>query len=385
MAKGAPDYSKMVLLQALDGSGKLIPVLLDASGKIISVLQGIDGSTLRTLATDSNGFLKAVLQGTTSVSGDVNATDQNTVKQIQGTDGSVYRTAKVDTNGQFIMVPRGSNGNYMLVDSNGFLASLMKGSDAGTLRTIAVDQNGYMLGKIYDPQDLFGANTVIGLSELAARLGSPMNYDRRGQIAWYDTFEGTSLKWNTSISGAGASAALSTEDAYMGSSSLKLVAGSDNNPQANAERYLLTNQVTRCGFEVAFSFVNPTILPSYIQFELELLDGAHHWTAYIKFTPGSRLLQYKNSSGVWVNIDTDLGVPQFYKVWFKLKFVADFTTAQYVRVMYGSKTADLSTISLQDGVNTNPAMVKLGIYVWGAGGNNPGVYIDDVVYTVNEP
>ncbi len=52
-----------------------------------AVLTGKYGINFLPVAVDGEGNIKAVLQGTSVISGDVEATDLNTVKQIQGVDG----------------------------------------------------------------------------------------------------------------------------------------------------------------------------------------------------------------------------------------------------------------------------------------------------------
>lgn len=63
MTKGAPDYSKLVLLQGLDENGALKAVLLDTTGKIIAILQGQYGGAPTTLLTDVDGRIQAALYG----------------------------------------------------------------------------------------------------------------------------------------------------------------------------------------------------------------------------------------------------------------------------------------------------------------------------------
>jgi len=61
MTTGSPDYTETVKIVGTDPSGNLVAVAVDANGYITSVLKGQHGSLLKTLATDEDGRLIAVI------------------------------------------------------------------------------------------------------------------------------------------------------------------------------------------------------------------------------------------------------------------------------------------------------------------------------------
>jgi len=363
MTKGAPDYSKMVLLQALDDSGNLIPVLLDASGKIIAVLQGNDAGTLRTIKVDSTGQLYTLIKGSGNEDIAVDASG-NLSAAMKGIDGVTLRTVAVDGSGNII--------------------GILKGDYQGTLKTVATDADGRMLAKIYDPQDLFGANTVIGLSELAARLGSPMIFDRRGQIVWYDDFEAAVLKWVVNFGGTGSSVALDTTKAYRKEQSIKLTAGSDGAMVAYITKQIPFAAQRKMGLEVTVA-TNVSAPPGTLEFILMQSTTASRRTAKLEWDYTNAVLRVWNSSGAYQTIVTPFGYLGDALTWFTFKFVIDFSTGYYQRVMYGDQLFDASAIQCQSaGGSYDPSLI-IQIKNTGAAGTNRISWVDDVIITTNEP
>lgn len=114
-----------------------------------AVLTGKYGIQFLPVAVDGDGNIKAVLQGSSLITGDVNATDLNTLKQIQGIEGATYRTIAVDSLGQLIAVIKSAAGNNVVVDASGFLSSILKGtySTPGD-KNIAVDADGRLMAMV---------------------------------------------------------------------------------------------------------------------------------------------------------------------------------------------------------------------------------------------
>ncbi|MBW2649065.1 MAG: hypothetical protein JRC53_04520, partial [Deltaproteobacteria bacterium] len=163
-----PDWYKSVKLVG-EYAGTLIPVGVDENGYLIAVMKGTDGTTLQTVKLDVDGTLLAKLVGgivdvgtiTTVEDKDRNVkgydgaaykpiavdADGIMLARLKGFDGSQLRDVLVDADGQIITVLRGQSGNYVFVDPNGYLASILKGTEAdGTLRDVLVDDEGRIVG-----------------------------------------------------------------------------------------------------------------------------------------------------------------------------------------------------------------------------------------------
>jgi len=156
LVKGEDDTGTLHTL-AVDDEGQLLIVPrgesgyymnVDANGYLTTVMKGLEGATLRTITVDESGNLVAVMKGLEGANLRTIAVDAGgrMIARMLALDGATVREVAVDANGQFIIVPRGSTGNYMSVDSNGYLSSVMKGLEGATLRTVAVDANGNIVG-----------------------------------------------------------------------------------------------------------------------------------------------------------------------------------------------------------------------------------------------
>ncbi|KKK91844.1 hypothetical protein LCGC14_2708890, partial [marine sediment metagenome] len=98
---------------------------------------------------------------------------------------------------------------------------------------------------------------AINIAELAARLGGIVSFYRRGDVLWLDDFEGTIGKW--AVSGTGASASLSTDDARNGAKSGKLTLGAGKEIFIN--RVMGYPVISNMGFEM--SWKHDTSLSQY--------------------------------------------------------------------------------------------------------------------------
>ncbi len=353
----------MVLLQALDGSGNLIPVLLDSSGKIISVLQGTDGSTLRTLKVDSAGQLIAILKGASG------------------------NNVGVDSNGFLTVNMKGQNaGNpvTVAVDADGNIIAVMKGDYSGTLKTISTDDQGRMLAKIFDPDDVFGSSYAVGLGEHAARVGSIMSYDRRGQYFWGDDFESPVLKWGTVLSGTGAAVILDTSRAHTKERSCKLIPGSTSGKTAQLVKNIQYINASRIGAEISFhAGAFPT--DAFVDVTISKYDGTNKKTAAITYTPTAGTLVYQNSGGGSTTFATGLPSVTTYQFWYPLKVVADFSTLKYIRVAFMDTVYDLSANSMYSTADTSAKRTEVVITAYDPSAASNPVWVDDFLFTVNEP
>jgi hypothetical protein len=235
------------------------------------------------------------------------------------------RSGRTTIQGQY-----GDSLKIVSVDENGNIVGVLKGDYLGSLKTLATDDEGRILAKIYDPQDIYGGNNTIGLAELAARMGSIVKNDRRGQVVWMDGFESALLKWTES--GGGGSANIVQTPVHTGDNALELT--------GNALTFYNVTKIesfsgdSRTGIELAFS-VPPTFLDGLITF------------GFIRYV--------------------------------------DFGTSYYSRCLYQGTEYDLSPYKLHYSLSAEPKRTEFLISVSGEASQANTVYFDDVIFTVQEP
>jgi hypothetical protein len=270
------------------------------------------------------------------------------------------------------------------VDSSGQILAVLKGDYLGTPTTIAVDAAGHMLANIYDPDDLFGNTGYIGLAELAARLGSPVCFDRRGQIVWWDDFENAPLKWGPFLSGTGAAVALDTTNSFLKGQSVKLTAGTTASMYGHIRKLIPFVAQNRVGFEATIC-LSTGLEPTDIQFFLTHQTATTSSNTILKWDIVNHKLYLWNLSGTWTEIVSAYSPDHDNFTWFKFKFVVDFSTGYYQRVMYGNQVFDASAIKFIAYTGTYSPGLYVHVRNTGSGDTNRICWVDDVVITTNEP
>lgn len=335
-AKDWPDFTRATLLVGVDDDGNPVGVYVD-----------------------SEGNLSALLKGETAA--------------------EALKAIRVDNDGQLIIIPRGKTGNYLDVDTSGFLTAVLKGAFAGALHTIAVDVNGRIEAFVLDSESQWGSVIRVGNSELAARLGGAVAFDWRGQVYYVHDFSDGKGGLYCTTSGAGASAVIDSEFKMRGGFSLKLTGGSDSSRYAKAQGIVGRNPSSRLGFLVAVS--------SWAETTDIILRARPTTTRYIgvlRYNWGFQRLSYLDGAGVYQTIGT-VNCQVYPYVFNSFKVVIDVSTFKYVRALVNDTEFDLSTYDLETDAAGYPGTCEYEILTTSRSGENDYNHIDHIVLTVNEP
>lgn len=279
----------------------------------------------------------------------------------------------VDESGNFVTV---------LCDASGRIVSVMKGDYAGTMKTLAVDDKGRIQAVLTDPEDVFGNPNYIGAGELAARLGSIKNFEHRGQVVWMDDFEGSVLRFESTLVGAGAAVALSTAQSLSGIQSVKITSGTGHLGHATIYRYLSAPRSTKVGLE--FAFTTQTNI-SYITAYATIYDGSDLVRGWFKVDYSTGHIYYRNSAGTWVDTGFDAQLTNNDRLFRRLKFVFDYSTQEWVRAFFDNEIFDMSGIAMQTSSSATLKQLYVAIALYGDEAHNCFSYVDDVIVTHNEP
>lgn len=295
--------------------------------------------------------------------------------------GENVRSVAVDTSGQIIMVPRGSTGNYLAVDASGYMTTVIKGTYGATLKTLGTDDEGFLVAILKDNADQWGKKISVGLAELAARLGSVMSWDRRGQIVKAITFEnGFGDCWG-STSGTGADVQLSPYFHHVGGYSCLLTSGTTVDKSAQIRTYGEYAPADRVGLEVGFSV---STQPDYIYFDLRVWDGSRVHQLYGRLNNATDKLQIFNSALAYVDVCTFQrpDVPQFS---YRVKFVADLGAERWVRVLSRGVEYDVSAVVTRAADSDATAYFEATVVAQEDGVTSHTIYVDSMIVTTNEP
>lgn len=368
LVKGSDGTALRTLKTDTDGQMIMVPrgqsgnyMSVDASGFLTTILKGLDGFTLRTLAVDGSGNLIAL---------------------VKGSDGTTLRTLKTDTAGQMIMVPRGQSGNYMAVDASGFLTAVLKGAYGAEYKTLAVDADGKINAFIYDTVDAWGQINSVGLAEMVARLGSPVVYERSGQVYFIDSFEEGLQNWTPVAVGGSSAAAIAVNTKCTGGYSLKITAGG----AVGAWQRMIANRgllpVGKVGFAVAFA------LPGYVDyltFRLRYYSSTGYHYGEICLNDATSKVQLWQSGVGLVDV-ADLGMAYRDATnWYYVKFTVDVSSGKYVRLRLNSVTVDISAYTMGWWASAAGPHVQIETQIGNRTGYVDSAYLDDILLTFAEP
>lgn len=368
--------------------------------KLSIFLDQVNKSYVRSVFVDTDKAFKVQLDDGAKESVEANDFYVRTFRQFQRLTIEVEETANmhlwVSTNPdgvtkqvRNVIIKGYDDGNEVFrtvaLDSNGNIVGLFKGDYGGTLKTLAVDDQGRMLAVLTDPEDVFGNPHHLGAAELAARLGSIDTFERRGNVIWMDDFEAPKLKWVSATSGAGASVALSTAESLRGIQSVKLDVGTASGGYSMIYRYLAApRSTTKVGFEFAFT---TRANVSYIVFGGSIHDGVNKTFGKIVVDYSANLIKYtKSSNGGYNYIDTGLD-PQLSnntRLFHMLKFVFDYSTKEWERVFFDNEEADLTNMPMYTAADVTKKQTYLEVELHGDEVLSTYIYVDNVVITQNE-
>ena len=225
-------------------------------------------------------------------------------------------------------------------------------------------------------------HSLEDLSELAARLGSPVTYDRRGEVVWMDQFNTGMSRWKDGSYDADDKAELTADYPYQGNYAVKLITGGAAVRMAEIHRYLSPPHVNKWGLEVAVNFW--TDFNSFA-IELRRIHGELAYSASLRINNVDGKIQVYDGDNELYELD-DLplswGGHGHYHV---LKIVADFSTNYRVRALFDQNEYDITTLAIKP-VGTDEAYYNdVMISFIGREGETDYCIIGQVIVTANEP
>jgi len=226
-------------------------------------------------------------------------------------------------------------------------------------------------------------HTIEDLGELAARLGSIVTFDRRGNVIAYDDFESGLSKWYR-WGDTGYEITWNSEFARSGGFCCKVQTGAVTNYTAGLTRAMGYPALSPIGIE--FSFARHQNL-KYIELIVRVrsLDKMVAWS--LRYDHANSKFQYL--FGGRYNDVPDLvfaAIPKFYgSVCFHtVKLVIDPVNQKYKRLIIDNQMADLSNYSIDLGAGGTPYLETQICMITSA--DEAGIiYFDNVIWTQNEP
>jgi hypothetical protein len=223
---------------------------------------------------------------------------------------------------------------------------------------------------------------VSDMGELAARLGSIVTFDRRGDVVWLSGFENGLAEFTKVRISDESNRNISTEAAYMGAYSLKLIIGSNTGDMSGIEKWLAYPALSKFGGEFAFTWHTDL---DYLDVFFYFYDGINRTEFTIRFSDTNKKIYYLDSGGNLAEID-NLPAWVTTKEEFEVaKLVVDLEAGEYVRLILNNISYPLTGIlGKVTSVAVRPMLI-FAVRAYGPGATTPTIYLDNLIITQNEP
>lgn len=233
---------------------------------------------------------------------------------------------------------------------------------------------------MYSVKEVGGS--LADMADLAVRLGSIVEYDRRGDIIFLDDFEELILKWNTPVTGVGY-VRLDSTIAKSGSQSVKLYTDAGGADTAALAKYFVVLGVLRVGIEISLSDLTDDA--DFI-FHMTYWDGTTSWRARLWFDHSATTFYvFDEIRDDWVEVVNYGSLRRGAKLFFPIKLVMDFVNHTYLRVMIGGSEYDLSAYTFQPIGGAGGIYLLTQFTLLNTAAVNNQCWVDDFILTMNEP
>jgi len=233
---------------------------------------------------------------------------------------------------------------------------------------------------IYHPK-----TTIISiedLGELAVRLGSIVNFDRKGDVLWFDDFEDGIDKWVPTLTADRGSIEWSSIHSHNKGFSALLTSGATDGDVIGISRWLPILVFSKIGFEVSFT-VDANI--KFIDFIFYLEDGTSRHYARMRHIMSTHTWQYYDSGGTYRDLSPTVELYKRDEFFHTMKFVFDLATLYYSHLKVNDTTFDLSDKKYRKTTLGTGYHCYFYIRVENNAAVEATSYIDNVIITQNEP
>lgn len=219
-------------------------------------------------------------------------------------------------------------------------------------------------------------------AELAARLGAPNKWERRGDTIWFDTFE--SGLGTIQVTGAGAALEhyLSTDDPFQGGNVLCVEAGNVAGNHTDCTWFFPVPVLGVWGFAGWVSF-NAAL--DHIDWSIRYADGTNWHEATIRYDHPAQELSILVDGTVWEVLDADIVLNAASHHYHLIKLVVDFDGGTYNRLIVDNHTYVLSDYIFDTLAIVVVPRVALRAEVYNIDGAVASVNLDSLIWTINEP
>jgi len=223
---------------------------------------------------------------------------------------------------------------------------------------------------------------IDDLAELAARLGSPVRFDRRGDVVFYETFDQGMGKLGTIAYATDAAIMLATDHPLHGAYHAVLRTGTGEDPKAKIHRRLAYPVLDKMGLEWAIAC--PTGIDSVL-WQIMLYDGTYRREYKVKYVQAEEKLYYWDQNGAYVEFASGVVMPTSWNCYSVVKMVINAVAGKYHRHVFNNQTFPMSAYLPNPVSDSESPNMSIEIQVEGDGTTSRDFYVDSCIVTQNEP
>jgi hypothetical protein len=223
---------------------------------------------------------------------------------------------------------------------------------------------------------------ITDLSELAVRLGSLSWFDRMGTVLMVDGFERGIANWTANAYPAASFPSIASNYYAKVPYSAKLSTTTDPGSYSGMKRYFPFPYIANFGCEV---HVKATTTFDTLYWWVQFFTGSYKYNVQVVLDMDEDELQVVNSLGGYDkidNLDIKTGINSPFHV---IKVTVDLDNAKYIRLLLDERDYNVSDIGISQSANVSSPYMYMLFYLKCELLTVNTVYIDNVVFTTNEP
>lgn len=219
-------------------------------------------------------------------------------------------------------------------------------------------------------------------AELAARLGSPIVYDRGGSIVWLTTFAHGLQGAVPGTNGAGSSYQVSAARSHFGGYSLKLDPGGVPDAYVEWGNVIQFVESGNVGLEALISHDTD---PDGIRLKILYFDGTTQYRGELHYDPATGDWTVRTGAATWETVLSGFKIQQDPMAWNPVKLVVDIENATYKRMQVAKEVVDVSEHDLYTLASANLGQMCCRVMAYGDAATHAPIYVDAIIVTQNEP
>jgi len=223
-------------------------------------------------------------------------------------------------------------------------------------------------------------HTIEDLGELAARLGSPVTFDRRGNVVFLEDFESGDERWQTE-GDESADMGWSAERARNGGFCYKIETSKVSSANTGIHYKGSRPRLSSIGLEFSHGGGDDW---NIMTARLRIYDGKYELNSWLRYHDATGVIDIYADGGFYIPIGT-YKPPTTIREFYTIKLVADFKALKYKRLIANNQEIDLSSHTIYPVNNLTQQHMEIEIVVSSAATGIAHMHVDDIIVTQNEP